>query len=149
MFCREKPHDDEWSDLMKIKVPLLLNYAQCKLLKEDYYAVIVHCTDVLKFDSSELITHNSLCVSSQVFAPTFNTNGLKKYIFSDNVKALYRRAKANVGAWNPNEAKADFAKCLELDASLAKNIERDLKQLEQQIKEKDKNDKSRLQGMFQ
>lgn len=65
------------------------------------------------------------------------------------MKALYRRAKANVGAWNPDDAKADFAKCLELDASLAKNIERDVKQLEQEIKAKDKTDKSRLQGMFE
>lgn len=55
-FCREKPHDDEWSDLMKIKTPLLLNYAQCKLLKEDYYAVILHCSEVLKFEPGELIT---------------------------------------------------------------------------------------------
>lgn len=67
---------------------------------------------------------------------------------ADNVKALYRRAKAHVGAWNPDEAKADFAKCMELDVALTKNIERDLKQLESEIKLKDNADKSRLQGLF-
>lgn len=62
---------------------------------------------------------------------------------------MYRRAKANVGAWNPTEAKADYAMCLELDATLTKSIERELKQLDEQIKLKDNQDKSRLQGMFQ
>lgn len=31
-----------------MKVPLLLNYAQCKLLNKEYYSVIEHCTTVLK-----------------------------------------------------------------------------------------------------
>lgn len=31
-----------------MKVPLLLNYAQCKLLNKEYYLVIEHCTTVLK-----------------------------------------------------------------------------------------------------
>lgn len=31
-----------------MKTPLLLNYAQCKLIQEEYYAVIEHCTTVLK-----------------------------------------------------------------------------------------------------
>lgn len=45
---REKPHDTEWLELIKIKIPLLLNYVQCKLIKKDYYAVIEHCTEVRK-----------------------------------------------------------------------------------------------------
>ena len=34
----------------------------------------------------------------------------------DNVKALYRRARAHVGAWNPEQAKNDFKKVAELDS---------------------------------
>lgn len=56
LVLREKPHDVEWTELMTIKMPLLLNYSQCKLLKEEYYAVIVHCTEVLQFEPSKLFT---------------------------------------------------------------------------------------------
>lgn len=31
-----------------MKIPLLLNYAQCKLINKEYYSVIEHCTTVLK-----------------------------------------------------------------------------------------------------
>lgn len=31
-----------------MKIPLLLNYAQCKLLNKEYYSVIEHCSTVLK-----------------------------------------------------------------------------------------------------
>lgn len=47
---REKPRDVEWNELNAMKLPLLLNYAQCKLLMEDYYAVIEHCSSVLEFE---------------------------------------------------------------------------------------------------
>jgi AH receptor-interacting protein len=40
----------EWLNLNAMKLPLLLNYAQCKLLNKEYYAVIEHCTTVLKSD---------------------------------------------------------------------------------------------------
>lgn len=33
-----------------MKVPLLLNYAQCKLIQKEYYLVIEHCTTVLKIE---------------------------------------------------------------------------------------------------
>lgn len=45
---REKPHDIEWNKLNKQKLPLLLNFAQCKLSEGDYYPVIEHCTTVLQ-----------------------------------------------------------------------------------------------------
>lgn len=45
---REKPKDEEWTKLNKLKNPLLLNYAQCKLLNKEYYDVIEHCTTVLE-----------------------------------------------------------------------------------------------------
>lgn len=50
LMLREKPQDDDWLKLQKQKVPLLLNYSQCKLLAEDYYPVIEHCSEVLDID---------------------------------------------------------------------------------------------------
>ena len=40
--------------MAKIKVPLLLNYAQCRLLDKDYYAVIEHCNEVLRLDANNV-----------------------------------------------------------------------------------------------
>ena len=53
-----------------------------------------------------------------------DTGSLLTYLFFllffhgilDNVKALYRRARAHVGAWNPEQAKNDFKKVAELDS---------------------------------
>lgn len=50
---REKPNDEEWLELIRVKIPILLNYAQCRLLDKDYYAVIEHCTEVLKHEPSK------------------------------------------------------------------------------------------------
>jgi AH receptor-interacting protein len=100
-----------------LKVPLLLNYSQCKLLEEDYYAVIEHCTEALKYDKN-------------------------------NVKAYFRRAKAHVGAWNPNEAIKDFEECHRLDNSLKVQIGKELKLLEEQIRLKDIEDKMKYQNLF-
>lgn len=69
-------------------------------------------------------------------------------MYLDNVKALYRRAKAHVGAWNPDDAKNDFQKCLELDKSLTKSIQRDLEQLNQEIKLNEVETKLRYQKLF-
>lgn len=48
LMLGEKPNEEEWLALNQLKTPLLLNYAQCKLIQEEYYAVIEHCTTVLK-----------------------------------------------------------------------------------------------------
>lgn len=37
-------------ELARLKVPLLLNYSQCRLLERDYYPVIEHCTEVLRYE---------------------------------------------------------------------------------------------------
>lgn len=68
--------------------------------------------------------------------------------FIDNIKALYRRAKAHVGAWNPDDAKKDFEKCLELDKSLTKTVNRDLEQLNQEIKLNEVETKLRYKNLF-
>ncbi len=50
LMLREKPQEDEWLELRSQKLPLLLNFSQCKLLMEEYYPVIEHCTEVLEID---------------------------------------------------------------------------------------------------
>lgn len=66
----------------------------------------------------------------------------------DNVKALFRRAKAYVGAWNPNEARADFEQVVKLDQSLAGAVKKEIDLLDQLIKSKDGTDKQLFKGMF-
>ncbi|XP_037820608.1 AH receptor-interacting protein [Lucilia sericata] len=117
LMLKEKPHDVEWNDLAKLKVPVLLNYAQCRLLAQDYYAVIEHCNDVLQLDP-------------------------------DNVKALFRRAKAHVGAWNPQEARDDFLRAAKLDSSLQTTVHKELKAIDRIQHERDLEDKKRLQALF-
>ncbi|KAL4223132.1 Aryl-hydrocarbon-interacting protein-like 1 [Mactra antiquata] len=67
---------------------------------------------------------------------------------SDNVKALFRRAKAHVGAWNPEEAKQDFERVMELDPTLSNSVKKELKQIDELKKQKDLQDKEKLKGMF-
>lgn len=102
---------------MKTKIPFLLNFAQCMLLEKDYYAVIEHCTEVLKFEP-------------------------------DNVKALYRRAKAHVGAWNPESAQVDYEKCAKLDETLMPTINKELAALAEEIKIHNLEDKLKYQKIF-
>ena len=115
MSLREQPQTDEWQGVEERKVPLLLNYAQCMLLKKDYAEVIRHTTTVLGIDA-------------------------------DNVKALYRRARAHAASWDREEAEADFARAVELDPSLAKSAERELRQLEEKLRREQETEKDRWQG---
>ncbi|CAM1301345.1 AIPL1 (predicted) [Pycnogonum litorale] len=115
LVLREKPGEEEWIKLEDMKVPLLLNYAQCKLILEDYYSVIEHTSTVLKRKP-------------------------------DNVKALFRRAKAHVGAWNPDLAKDDFLKVMQLDDSLRAVVEKELNNLEKIKKRNDASDRDKLKG---
>ncbi len=48
---REKPGDEEWNRLDAMKIPLLCNLSQCKLIEGDFYAVIEHTNEVLKRDN--------------------------------------------------------------------------------------------------
>jgi len=117
LMLREKPGEEEWEELLKLKIPLLLNLAQCKLSLGDYYPAIEHCTEVLEHQP-------------------------------DNVKALYRRAKAHVGAWNPTEAKQDFEAVIGLDQTLVKTCKNEILSVEKLEKEKDDEDKGKMNKMF-
>lgn len=67
---------------------------------------------------------------------------------TDNVKAFYKRAKAHAAVWNEREARADFAKVLELDPSLEQSVAKELRVMEEKIRTKDKEEKSRYKGLF-
>lgn len=61
---------------------------------------------------------------------------------ADNVKALYRRAKAHVGAWNPTDARLDFQHVIDVDQSMANAARKELKNID--VMEKEKLDKDRV-----
>ncbi|XP_046980584.1 aryl-hydrocarbon-interacting protein-like 1 isoform X2 [Schistocerca americana] len=66
LMLNEKPGDEEWNELNKMKIPLLLNYSQCKLYKREYYQVIEHCSTVLKDDPAPVRFHAEEKVVTQV-----------------------------------------------------------------------------------
>ncbi|KAG1681850.1 AH receptor-interacting protein [Nymphon striatum] len=115
MMIREKPGDEEWIKFETLKIPLLLNYSQCKLLKEDYYSVIEHTNSILSRHP-------------------------------DNIKALFRRGKAYVGAWEPEKARSDFMEVMRLDKALTVAVKKELRNLENLEKEKNAEDKLKLEG---
>lgn len=117
LMLREKPKDVEWIALTKMKIPLLLNYAQCKLLRKDFYRVIECCTEVLSYEP-------------------------------DNLKALYRRGKGHVGAWNPQQAEKDFHRVVELDSTLGPTITKEINALRDKIKSIDDESKSNYRKLF-
>ena len=117
LCLREKPGDEAWTELDRMKIPLLLNFSQCKLLSGDFYEVIEHTTTVLEKDK-------------------------------DNVKALYRRAKAHVGCWNPAEAKEDFNRVAQLDPTMKKVIRKELEELDVIIQQHEAEKRKKLQGLF-
>ncbi|KAJ2949240.1 hypothetical protein O0L34_g6190 [Tuta absoluta] len=117
LMIRERKTDDEWKNLNKIKLPILLNYAQCKLLNGDYYSVIEHCNTVLEYDK-------------------------------DNEKALYRRAKAHLGAWNPDEAEKDFKQLRDINPSMAPTVDKELDNIKILRKLKEQQDKDAMKKLF-
>lgn len=52
-MCREKPRDTDWNELNVMKIPYVLNIAQCKLCLKDYYGAIEQCNIVLEIDPGE------------------------------------------------------------------------------------------------
>lgn len=67
-------------------------------------------------------------------------------VHPENDKALFRRAKAHVGAWNPAEAQADFEKLLKINPKMEKSISLELKHLEDMKRQKDAEDRAILAG---
>lgn len=117
LTTREKPGSEEWLAIEKMKVPLLLNYAQCMLGKKEYYQAVEHLTTVLEKDK-------------------------------DNVKALYRRAKAYHLVFNLESARFDYMKAKQLDSSLTNTIDKELKRIQSDEKKKDQEDKEKFKNAF-
>ena len=67
-------------------------------------------------------------------------------LIADNVKAYYRRAKANAAVWRTDEAKYDYQKVCELDPGLENKVKSELRHLDIEIKKKDAEDRRKLQG---
>lgn len=67
---------------------------------------------------------------------------------TDNLKAYYKRAKAHAAVWNEVEARVDFNKVLELDPSLGPSVAKELKAMEDRIRNKEKEEKGRYKGLF-
>ena len=114
-LMREKRDSPGWWSEVEKKVPLLLNYAQCKLLLKEYTEAIRQCSTVIDYKPN-------------------------------NVKAYFRRGKAYAAVWDEKEAKADFSKAVELDPSLEKTVDKELKSLSERLKQMDEKDKQRLKG---
>jgi len=115
LLLREKPGDEDWIKLDQMKIPLLSNLSQCKLIEGEYYSVIEYTTEVIKRDEN-------------------------------NVKALFRRAKANFAVWNLDEARNDFKKVIQIDSSLEKVVKKELNLLDLAEKQNNQKDMSRLKG---
>lgn len=54
LSAMEQLNSPEWKKLQDIRLPLLLNYSQCKLLAQDYAEVIRHTTSALEYDPDNL-----------------------------------------------------------------------------------------------
>lgn len=67
----------------------------------------------------------------------------------DCVKAYYKRAKAYTAVWSEKEAKKDFLMVANLDVTLARLVQRELKLLSERMKEKYWEDKERYWNMLE
>lgn len=55
-MVQEQPGSPDWIKLDTQITPLLLNYCQCKLLSEEYYEVLDHCSSILnKYEGKECL----------------------------------------------------------------------------------------------
>ncbi|XP_020343039.1 AH receptor-interacting protein-like isoform X2 [Oncorhynchus kisutch] len=69
-------------------------------------------------------------------------------LVQDNMKAYFKRAKAHAAVWNETEARADFAKVVELDPSLGLSVAKELRAMEERIRSKEKEEKGRYKSLF-
>uniref|UniRef100_H2YH26 AIP/AIPL N-terminal FKBP-type PPIase domain-containing protein n=1 Tax=Ciona savignyi TaxID=51511 RepID=H2YH26_CIOSA len=116
---KERPGTDSWVDLDKKQIPLLLNYAQCKLNQNEFSVCITNCTEVLE-----------------------------KIDGTDNVKALFKRGKAHAMILNEKECKSDFQRAIKLDPTVQGAVNRELTAMGEREKQRDSALSKHLKGMF-
>lgn len=68
--------------------------------------------------------------------------------WTDNVKAYFKRGKAHAAVWNEAEARADFARVVQLDPTLESSVTKELRAMEDRIREKQKEEKGRYKNLF-
>lgn len=61
---------------------------------------------------------------------------------------MYRRAKAHVGAWNPNLAEEDFNKLKLLNPTITTTIDKEIENLNKMRRQKEEADKESLKKLF-
>ncbi len=68
LTLHEKPNSPEYIELDNMRIPFLLNYAQCKLLLGEYYQAIEHCNSVIEKDDSkyECVTNRQTKFTGQI-----------------------------------------------------------------------------------
>jgi len=64
----------------------------------------------------------------------------------NNVKALFRRAKAHMAVWNIEETRRDMSQCCEIDPTLKTEVETQLNYLDQMISKKEKEERQKYKG---
>ncbi len=67
---------------------------------------------------------------------------------TDNLKAYFKRGKAHAAVWNEAEARADFAKVIKLDPSLETSVAKELRAMEDRIREQQKETKGLYKNLF-
>lgn len=73
---------------------------------------------------------------------------LSLVFLTGNVKAYFKRGKAHAAVWNETEARADFAKVITLEPSLETSVAKELRAMEERIREKQKEEKGRYKNLF-
>ncbi|KAJ8001052.1 hypothetical protein DPEC_G00187160 [Dallia pectoralis] len=68
--------------------------------------------------------------------------------YEDNVKAYFKRGKAHAAVWNEAEARADFAKVVQMDPSLGPSVAKELRVMEDKIRVKEKEEKGLYKSLF-
>lgn len=69
------PGDEDYINLGRLIIPLVLNYCQCMLELEEYYEVIEHTTELLdkhKGTAGQLVSINQMVKDWQVSMAQFN-----------------------------------------------------------------------------
>lgn len=64
----------------------------------------------------------------------------------DNVKGLFRRAKAYVAVWDFAEARSDFERVQSLDAGMARAVAKEMAAIDRLEREKMAEERSQLMG---
>nr|CAG4650315.1 EOG090X09NR [Sida crystallina] len=85
LLLREKPGDEEWTQLDSKKIPFLLNYSQCQLILGNYYDVIEQCSQVLQRQPENVkALYRRGLAHVKVWNPTEAENDLKRVIDLDS-----------------------------------------------------------------